>query len=415
MQKKHILLPLILLALTAVMAGSCYGRRELEELSLVTIIGIDKGDYKPLLITTAIALPRQTRGGRMGGGGEGGPATLVVAAEGNTLLDALAQITTMTSRRTTTAHTQIIILGEELALDDAGIVLDVFSRNLEFRHNTLVSVSQGKASDFISQFSWPEETEPSDYLTKLLISCNRALGICPVVSIHDFLIAYSTGETEPWAPYLALASPKATSPQDQDHKGKDNQSSDNESGRPIVAVLGAAVFKTAGPKIKMAGTLDTKETMAVNMLRGEFAKGFMEIAMPEKPEHQSTLVFHHYSISSKANVYGGQASITFKIRATASIEETTARELDVSPEYHEKVSRTSEQELEVLLSKTLSKLQSMNTDVINLGMIVHKHFKTWPEWNSFDWPSKFKNISADYDIRIFVLTTGFTVSPPSPK
>ena len=75
-----------------------------------TIVGVDKGEFKPLLVTTVIALPSKALRGGMGGGGGGGEdtqATLILSAEGNTFLDALTQVTTMTSRLATTAHTPV--------------------------------------------------------------------------------------------------------------------------------------------------------------------------------------------------------------------------------------------------------------------------------------------------------------------
>ncbi len=402
-----------------VQACGCYGRRELEELSLVTILGIDKGEYKQLLITANIALPRKMRGGNMSEAG-GNSSAFIVSAEGNTLLDGLAQMTTLTSRRTTTAHTQIVIIGEGLARDDAGVILDVFSRNLEFRHNTLVSVCKGSASEFIRKFSWPEETEPSDYLVKLLVSCNRGLGICPLTSIHDFLIAYGTEETEPWAPYLALASPVESDTRQRESQsngpGQDEGAGASQNTpESIVALLGSAVFRKNGPRMEMVGTLDTKETMAVNMLRGDFSKGFMDIAMPRESGKTATLVFHHYSISNKTETDGNHVTVTFTVRATASMEETTAREFELSPGHHEEIVQTAEQELEALLSRVFFKLRAMDSDVADLGMTVHKHFKTWPEWKQFDWPSKFKDTTAGYDIEVFVFTSGFTDNPPTPK
>lgn len=415
------LLPALTVLVLVVQVTGCYGRRELEDMSLVTIVGVDKGQYKDLLITTVVALPRKTFGGGMGGGGGGaeGQPTLILSAEGNTMIDALAQITTMTSRLTTTAHTQLVILGEEMAKYDAGVILDVFSRNLEFRHNTLVAVSKGKASDFIRAFRSPEEAEPSEYLVKLLLSSNREMGICPLVSAHEFLIAYDTLELEPWVPYLALAS---TAPVEKETSNQGNESSKESTGKhspaedtTIVAVLGAALFRNVGQQMRMVGLLDTKEAMAISILRGDFVRGYLDIALPGKPGRQATLALHHLSTSVKTRLDAGQVEVIFKIRLTASVEEATARELNVSPEYHQEVVRTAEQEVRTLLSKALAKLKASETDVADLGMTVLKHFRTLHEWEQYDWPSKFRNVTADYDVKMFIFTSGFTFSPPSPR
>ncbi len=396
-------------------ACGCYGAHELEQFSFVTILGVDKGSQRGLLATASIAPPRKLRGGNMSQGG-GDWASFIVSVECDSLLDGLGRMTTMASRRITTAHTQVVILGEDLAREDAGIILDVFSRNLEFRQNTLVAVCKGSASEFIRNFRVPEETEPSDYLVKLIQSCNQELGICPFTSIYDFLVAYGTGQTEPWTPYLTLASSVEPVPE-QTEEPDEEQKTGNEENAPesIIELAGSAVFKKEGLKMKMIGTLDPKETMAANILSGRFSRGFFDIVMPRVPERIATLVFQHRSVTRKTKIDGDRVSVTFKIRITASMEETTAREIQLSPGYHGEIVEAAEQTLEALLSKVFTKLTAMESDILGLGMTIRGHFRTWPEWKQFDWESKFRNTAADYDLKIFVFTSGYADSPPTPK
>jgi spore germination protein KC len=390
----------------------------------VTILGVDKGREKQLLATASIALPRKMQGGSPLEGG-GTSTSFIIAVECESLLDGLGQMTTMTSRRVTTAHTQVVILGEELAREDAGIILDVFSRNLEFRQNTLVAVCKGSASHFIRNFSVPEESEPSDYLVKLIDSCKQELGICPFTSIYDFLVAYGTEQTEPWTPYLTLASP--VEPVAEQPEGADSPDGSGGSGEKqppadtadtpgsIIELAGSAVFKKDGPRMKMIDTLDTRETMAVNIMSGDFARGFIDIIMPRNPERRATLVFQHCSVIRKTKIEDNQVSVTFRVRATASMEETTSREIELTPGYHGEIVKQAEQTLESLLNDVFIKLTAMESDILGLGRTVRGHFKTWPELKQFDWPSKFKHTVANYDVKIFVFTSGYADSPPTPE
>ncbi len=399
-------LSFVLLTMLCFYACSCYGRRELEDLSLVTILGIDKGKQKLLLITADIALPIKMNDEDITKN-ETKSTDFLMSAEGNSLLDALAQMTRKTSRRTTTAHTQILLLGEELARDDASVVLDVFSRNLDFRHNTFIAVCKGSASQFMNQFSWPEESRASDYLTKLLTSCYHELGICPLVSVHDFLIAYSIEEIHPWTPYLTVSAPlEKTSVQNESRS----------DSKQIVTLLGSAIFKKNGSKVKMINTLDTSETMAVNMLQGSFERGFIDIPVTNGIDKITTLEFQHFSISRKTKIIDeGNVSVNFKARVTASMEESTAQTFELTPDSRNNLIHAAELELKKLLDQTFTKLQAFDSDVIKLGMTVHRHFNTWTEWKEFDWASKFRNTAVTYDIKIFVFTSGFTKNPPTPK
>lgn len=395
----------------------CYGRHELEQLSLVTILGVDKGTHRKLLATAAIALPRKMRSGdTMGSGGTS--TSFIVSVECDSLLDGLGRMTTMTSRRVTTAHTQVVILGEDLAKEDAGVILDVFSRNLEFRRNTLVAVCQGSASEFIRNFSVPEETEPSDYLVKLIDSCHQELGICPFTSVYDFLVAYGTGQMEPWTPYLSLTSPIESiggQPEEADSGEGQQESKAGDTPDKIIKLAGSAVFKKRGPKMQMVGTLDPIETMAANILSGNFSRGFLSIVMPRAPQRMAALVFQHCSVTRKTSIDGDRLNVTFKVRLTASMEETTAREIELSLGYHSEIVEQAERTLESLLSSVFTKLTAMESDILGLGMTIHGHFRTWPQWKEFDWPSKFRHTVATYDVKMFVFTSGYADSPPTPE
>ena len=416
-----------LVILLALLPG-CYGRRELEELSLVSLLGVDKGQSERLLVTVVIAVPRKARPSPGGAGGEGGgtEATVVLSAEANDILGALSKIDRISARHVTTMHTQVVVIGEELARDDVAPLVDVFSRQLEFRHNTLVAVAKGKAADFLKKVRSIEEPEPSSYLVKLLININREQGTVPLVTIHEFLIGYSTLESDPWAPYLGLAAPapegeevKREQAEPEKAEGGRSNAEGKEQGkdntRPSAAVLGSAVFRKVGDSQKMVGTLNSEETMATSMLKGDFIRGHVHVAIPGDPQETGVLMFHHFSGTPKVRVEGNRVDVQFKIRLTASLVETSTRRIEVSPELQHGLVYTAEDQLEKLLASTFEKLKSMGTDVIDLGMAVHRSFRTWPEWQAFNWPERFRDVNATFDVKVHVFTSGFTFRPPEPR
>ncbi|HHY35521.1 MAG TPA: Ger(x)C family spore germination protein [Firmicutes bacterium] len=415
----------LLVILTGVAAGGCYGMRELEDLSLITLLGVDKGKTDPILVTAVVAIPRRIRPSAAGGGGGEGKPVVVVSREGKSIVHALQRIDESLARNVTTIETTYVILGEELAREDASCILDVFTRNLEFRHTTLIAVCQGTAQDFLMRLSPAVEADPATYLVGLTTVAYNDLGTSPLVTVHEFVVASTTLESEPFSPYLVTTrkTQERVPPGQGGEKkqggeseaGQGGSRQESQEGEEVVAVQGAALFRVSGGKIRMVGTLDPKETMAALLMRGELQRGNIEIALPGAPDRQSIIRFHHVSAHPKVKRSGRDIQVTYNVRVTASLDEAQGQFQEVSPQFASAVAKTSTEELRALLERTIEKLKSLRSDSVNLGMSVHTKFATWKEWEEFDWPSQFPETRVSFDIKLFVFTTGFTSRPPVPR
>lgn len=416
----------LLIIFTSVAAGGCYGMRELEDLSLITLLGVDKGKTDPILVTAVVAIPRRIRPSAAGGGGGEGKPVVVISREGTSIMQALQRIDESLARDVTTIETTYVILGEELAREDASCILDVFTRNLEFRHTTLIAVCQGKAQDFLMRLSPAVEADPATYLVGLTTVAYNDLGTSPLVTVHEFVVASTTLELEPFVPYLVTTrkTQERVPPKQEGEKkqaqeggepGQGNGSQGSEEGDEVVAVQGAALFRAYDGKIRMVGTLDPKETMAALLMRGELKRGNIEISSPGAPDKQSVIRFHHVSAHPRVKRSGPDIQVTYNVRLTASLDEAQGGPHKVSSQFVNTISRTTTEELVALLERTIGKLKSLRSDAVDLGMSVRTKFGTWKEWEEFDWPSRFPETRVSFDVKVFVFTTGFTSSPPVPR
>ncbi|MBE3518715.1 MAG: Ger(x)C family spore germination protein [Firmicutes bacterium] len=413
----------LLVIFTSAAAGGCYGMRELEDLSLITLLGIDKGKTDPILVTAVVAIPRRIRPSAAGGGGGEGKPVVVVSREGKSIVHALQRIDESLARDVTTIETTYVVLGEELAREDASCILDVFTRNLEFRHTTLIAVCQGTAQDFLTRLSPAVEADPATYLVGLTTVAYNDLGVSPLVTVHEFVLAATTVESEPFVPYLVTTrktQEKVPPPQGGEKKqgeegSEAGQGGGGQEGEEVVAVRGGAVFRVSDGKIKMVGTLDPRETTAALIMRGELRRGNIEISLPGAPGTQSIIKFHHISAHPRVERNGREIQVTYKVRVTASLDEAQGQSQEVSPRFASAIARTCTEELRALLERTIEKLKSMRSDSVDLGMSVHAKFATWKEWEEFDWPSQFPQTRVSFDVKVFVFTTGFTSRPPVPR
>ncbi len=398
----------LLLVLTLPQAG-CWGKLELEDRSLVTLLGIDVGENKDILLTTVIAVPRASGAKMTSEGGDVGQTAVILSAEGGTLFEALDNIEILSSREISPSNATAALIGSDFAKRDMAPILDAFTRSLQFRDNILIAVCDGRATDFISNMAFVEETEPSAAVSKLITTVHRTLGACPLVTMHDFVSAYAVLGEDPWAPYLVLS---GSSPPDEAIAEEQGGSTDRPKKK--VRVEGAAVFAQTNGVRNMVGTLDRYQTFGVLVLRNGLKQGHLEINMPGEVQ-KATLFFHHSSVRVKAEVSQAGSHFAFTVRITGNLEAARGglHATEPTDEFRQALRETGAQELQALFANALQLLRDLNSDVIGLGKHLQGRFSSYSQWESFDFPSRFPHITASFDVKMFLFTSGFTFGRPA--
>ncbi|MFS0637883.1 Ger(x)C family spore germination protein [Mesobacillus foraminis] len=132
MQKLYILLLWVLIPIC--LAG-CWDSAELQDLSIVSGIGIDKGGdsidnrYRT---TVQIINPSQVAGGQQGGKVQSSPVTTFTAT-GSTLKESLRKISHKAPAQLFFPHVQVMLIGEELANEGILELFDLIERDPNFR------------------------------------------------------------------------------------------------------------------------------------------------------------------------------------------------------------------------------------------------------------------------------------------
>lgn len=141
----------LILLLFSVLLTGCFGAREIDQLALVTAVGIDKGSKDGLIkVTTQIARPGDVRGQTGSPAAGTGEPIWTASAEGESIFAAIRNLARYSSRRVFWAHNQVVIISEEVARDGITDVIDFFSRNHELRMRTWVVVTPGKAWEVVA-------------------------------------------------------------------------------------------------------------------------------------------------------------------------------------------------------------------------------------------------------------------------
>lgn len=136
------------IALSLICLSGCWDSAELQDLSIVSGIGIDKGGdsvddrYRT---TVQIINPSQIAGGQQGGKVQASPVT-TYSATGSTLKEAFHKVSLKAPNELFFPHIQIMIISEELAKEGILDLLDVIERDAYFRELFPIVIVRGNTA-----------------------------------------------------------------------------------------------------------------------------------------------------------------------------------------------------------------------------------------------------------------------------
>lgn len=181
---------IVVIGIMPILSG-CWNSRELNELSITSMLGIDRVDDDQYMFTTQMVNPGEVAREKVG------ERTMVttIQEKGNTLFEAWRKLTKTSSTKLYFSHVRILVIGEDLAREGVSKILDVMLRDHEYRSDFFVLIAKdNKAHDILSILTTMEKI-PGEKLFKSLKSSSSAYGSTTEVSLDTFISELvSTGQ-----------------------------------------------------------------------------------------------------------------------------------------------------------------------------------------------------------------------------
>jgi len=241
---KKILTILVLLFLLLFFAGCRKGMTERYSELMVQAMGIDKreeGDYE----ITLLVYKADGRAGMLTNGTEAGKMERV-SARGKSVYAAIGNITLTAGLAPFYAHNNGIVLGEALAREGIGRVLECCAQYAEMRPAVNVFVCKGRASEVLEE---PDEgAEDAARQLYLIAQSGEENGKIANANGKEIVSRLAGEYTDVYLPVIA------------------KQTTD---GKPELVAGGTAIFQ----EDKLAGYLDEEETRGLMLVLGKMKKG----------------------------------------------------------------------------------------------------------------------------------------------
>ncbi|MFD0825927.1 Ger(x)C family spore germination protein [Neobacillus sp. M.A.Huq-85] len=393
--KKYLVIFLLNILFIPIVSA-CWNQKELTDLAFVMALGIDRGEDKKFDFSVQIVNPGNVSSGQSGGG-QGLPI-VVYKSTGNTATEAARKITRQISRRLYYAHTNLVVVSEEVAKTDLLDILDALDRDPEFRTTTELVVARNvSAEDMISTLSLLDKL-PVNKITKEINTTEKLLGENMHVPIDDFLAALVSKGKQPLANGIRLIG-------DTENVGKsDILQKTKADGVPAAA--GLALFKSG----KLTGWVDQKNARGVVWVLNKVQSTDINVSWNGKKDALSIA-----PIRSKTKVTpsmkNGKPLINVFIENEGWISEANTA-IDLSnPEVIKKIDQLVQNEIQKEVLAAIKAAQRKKSDVFGFGETIHRAYPLYWKKIKADWDNQFAELDVNVKVASYVRREGIRVNP----
>jgi spore germination protein KC len=373
---------LLIWGITLILLAGCWNRVEINDIAIVTAIGLDLVEEDQLRLTLQVAVPSKLVTGTTGG--SSGKSTIVISETGASVSEAYRNIQGKLSRRIFFSQSRVLLIGEDLAKKGVFHIVDFHTRYAEPRINSFIMFTKGKASKIINSMPKFEgvSAEEMRELAKMSVGFK--------IYVRDFLNMLLTEGIEPFASQFTLK------PLEVNTKNKSGEAQ---------AVNGIAVFKGD----KLVGWMDEVETRGLLWLRNEIKTGVITVNIPEEKGGGNISM---EIVKGETNIVPilkrGELKLDVDVVTELSVIENDSKLNLFDTKIIEEIQTYAEEKISKRIEMIVEKAQKeYESDIFGFGQSVYKKYPK--EWNTHykeNWENEFAQTKVAIHSKAFVRRIG---------
>ncbi|MFJ7726492.1 Ger(x)C family spore germination protein [Neobacillus sp. NPDC097160] len=395
MMRKIFVIPLLVVLLLPILSA-CWNQKELTDLAFVMAMGIDKGEHKKFDVSFQIVNPGNVSSGQ-NGGGQGLPIA-VYKSSGDTLTEAARKATKKISRRLYYAHTNLIVVSEEVARNGLLDIIDALDRDPEFRTTTELVVMRGGSAELLVSALANLDKMPVNKITKEIKATEAMFGENMSINIDYFLEGLVSKGKEP-----IVNGFKITGNKDMVGAANELQHTRTEA---VIAADGLAIFK----KGKLVGWITREKARGVIWILDRIKSTAVNIDWNGKKD-AITMALLRSKTKVSVKIKNEKPVIHIAIEDEGWISEANTNVDLMNPTEIEKIDRLIEKEIKRQILATVKEAQKMKADILGFGESVHR--KDPKLWNKLkeNWGDHFANLEVTVEVNSFTRREGIRTKP----
>ncbi|MFB5195776.1 spore gernimation protein KC [Bacillus sp. AFS073361] len=395
--KKFLLVMLVLIMFIPILSA-CWNQKELTDLAFVMALGIDRGDDNLYHVSFQLVNPANVSAGQTGGG-QGLPIA-VYKSKGRTITEAARNATKKVSRRLYYAHTNLVVISEEVARDRTLMLkmLDAFARDPEFRTTTEIVIARGSSAEQIVTTLTILDKLPVTKITKELKFTESMKGENMSISIDDLIDGIVGNGKEP-----ILNGYKLIGIKEEANKATNLQKTTTDA---FLSADGLAVIKDGA----LIDWIESKKSRGVIWILNKAKSTDITLKWNGKKNALSIV-----PIRSKTKVSpvfkNGKPVINIKIENEGWVSEAnTAIDL-MDPKTIGKIEKLTEKAIKKEVQTTVKEVKRLKCDIFGFGDVVHKANPVLWKKLKGDWNNYFADIEVNVKVDTYVRREGVRTNP----
>lgn len=372
---------ILLIFLTFICTG-CYNYKELNELGIVSAMGISKdGDLYNLDIQLLNVLDSEKSGLNKS------PIT-VISGQGETIFEAARSMNKKTSKVFFLADVDYVFLDQSVLNDGLDEIMDFLIRDTRLSLNFLVVTStENKSLDILSSISH-FDTNSANNLYDAVMNSEIRYGGINSLHVRELINNYYAKGKYTIFPNVYI---KDTS------KSSENDSLEDSKSESYVEVKNMVFFKD-----KEVIELTDEETKGVNFLRNKIKNATLTIECDGGYFTIETLE-SKMKLKSKLNI----DQLNVKGNVGAEIVYYGCKDNLDNADVLKSISKKAEKEVESYITKAFNKSKKYNYDFLGLGNYIYKNNYKYFDFENKDWNKDGLNkLNLKYNIDVSLYKQG---------
>lgn len=359
----------IIILFSVFIVTGCYNYRELNELAIVSAIGINKTDDGYEVVVQVVNTQKQGTDSNSTGDQ---PKFIIYKQKGKTIQEALRYVVLESPKRFYTNHMTLLLISQTIAENGIQDILDYFARDSEVDKQFLVLITKYEKTDDVISTLTALETLNAKNIKDSLLADKNYLGASEVINFEELLSTYLNKRKDITLPSVIIKGKK------EEGEKEDNLKESEPSTRIVLDDI--AIFKDN----KMVNFLSSKDSINTSILKGNINNTIYTHKCNDN--NYTAIEIVKVGVQTKTD----NLEVTINVKENATINEINCNMNLRNEKEIEKLQEDIEKEMEKSIKKTLSKLQDNDSDIIGYEDMLYK-----------DNPKMYKKLKDEYGKDLF--------------
>jgi Ger(x)C family germination protein len=377
MKNKRKIKSIVMIIISAYLFTGCWNYREINNLSVVAGIAIDRNELDGKYEVT-IEIVNIKKGNDISNNSE------YITLCGDSLFDIIRNMISVSSRRLYFSHAKIVIISKELAKDGLSKAIDWYIRDAETRTDIYLLISKEKTAKEVLMTKRNENMIVSFDLGKV-IQNEKSVSTAPKVDLWDFLAILKQKEANTSLPLVFI---------------------DKSGEKEVPRIEGMAVIKDD----KLIGMIDGDIAKYILFTTDEIKTGILVLGR----KSSEPISFEIFKNRTKIKYKFDEGKIKAQVftDTIVSIAEYQTQQPFNTSEEKEVIEKQLANMLEESIYNSINMIQKeYKSDIFGFGITLHKDYpKVWKELSD-NWEYNFENLEVEVISKVQIKNSATTSKP----